>query len=229
MFAAIEILSGLKADEKGNYFATGFENSQRKTEVVKVPQAIDLFKELISYYGIIQLAEHARIHKFSSFEELKKSIPTRIQRSTWLNIGGQLMTVSDVDKLKHNIKRNKINSWSAVHDFYRQSGADYKYDKLIHAYTSLLEIENITSKQFTPQVFKALLEKSVATKTWMSKEIYKSRAKDYTNPFRKMMYETNEEMNAVIGRLEDNQFIQDQLAEVDAYKKIVKSLVKKFI
>src|SRR5450432_1182972 len=32
MFAAIEILSALKADEKGNYFATGFENSQRKTE-----------------------------------------------------------------------------------------------------------------------------------------------------------------------------------------------------
>ena len=62
----------------------------------------------------------------------------------------------------------------------------------------------------------------------MSKEIYTSRAKDYTNPFRKMIYETNEEMNAVVGRLEDNQFIQDQLAQVDAYKKIVKSLVKKF-
>jgi hypothetical protein len=174
------------------------------------------------------LAEHAGSHKFSSFEELKKSIPTRIQRSTWLNIGGQLMTVSDADRLKHNIKRNKINSWSAVHDFYRQCGADYKNDKLIHGYTSLLEIENITSKQFTLQVFKALLEKSVVTKTWMSKEIYKSRAKDYTNPFRKMIYETNEEMNAIIGRLEDNQFIQDQLAQVDAYKKIIKSLVKKF-
>lgn len=229
MFAAIKLLSGLKADDKGNFFATGFENSQRKTEVVKVPRAIALFKELISYYGIIQLAEHARIHKFSSFEELKKSIPTRIQRSAWLNIGGQLMTVSAVDKLKHNIKRNKINSWSAVHDFYKQSGADYKYDKLIHAYTSLLEIENITSKQFTPQVFKALLEKSVVTKTWMSKEIYNSRAKDYTNPFRKMVYETNDEMNAVIGRLEDNQFIQDQLGEADAYKKIIKSLIKKFV
>ena len=153
MFTAIEILSAMKPDEKGNYLATGFENSERKTEVVKVPQAIDLFKELISYYGIIQLVEHARAHKFSSFEELKKSIPTRIQRSAWLNIGGQLMIVPDVDKLKHNIKRNKINSWSAVHDFYRQCGANYKYDKLIHGYTSLLEIENITSKQFTPAGF----------------------------------------------------------------------------
>ena len=44
-----------------------------------------------------------------------------------------------------------------------------------------------------------------------------------------MIYETNEEMNAVIGRLEDNQFIQDQLAEVDAYKKIIKSLIKKIV
>ncbi len=228
MFESIKLLSGLKADEKGNYFTTGFENSQRITEIVKVPQAINLFKELITYYGVIQLTEHARINKFASFAEFKKSIPTRIQRSKWLNVGGQLMTVADADKLKNEIKRDRIDSWNSVHDFYRKCGANYKRDKLIHAYTSLLEIENITSKQFTPSVFKILLEKSVATKTWMSKEIYKSRAKDYANPFRKMIYDTNEEMNAVIGRLEDNQFIQDQLAEVDAYKKIVKSLIKKF-
>jgi hypothetical protein len=228
MFSALEILSRMKPDENGSYFATGFENSERKTEVIKIPQAINLFKELISYYGIMQLATHAVSNKFYSFEEFKKSIPTRIQRSSWVNVGSQLMTVSDINKLKHDIKRNKINSWNAVHDFYRQCGADYKNDKLIHGYTSLLEIENITSKQFTPQVFKTLLEKSVITKTWMSKEIYASRAKDYTNPFRKMIYETNEEMNAVIGRIEDNQFIQDQLAEVDTYKKNIKNLIKKF-
>ena len=139
------------------------------------------------------------------------------------------MTAPDVSKLKYNIKRNKINSWTAIHDFYRKCGADYKTDKLIHAYTALLEIESITSKQFTLAVFKELLEKSVTTKTWMSKEILKSRAKDYTNSFRKMIYETNEEMNAVIGRLEDNQFIQEQLSEVDAYKRIIKRVLKRFL
>ena len=227
LFDALELLTRLKPDEKGNYYATGFENSQRQTEIVKVPQVIDLFKELITFYGITQLIEYATINNFSSFEEFKKSIPTRIQRSKWLNIGGQLITATDVDKLKHDIKRKKINIWSQVHDFYRKSGVDYMKDKLIHAYTSLLEIENITSKQFTPQVFKTLLEKSITTKTWMSEGIYTSRAKDYTNPFRKMVYETNEEMNAVIGSLENNQFIQDQFAEVDSYKKIVMRLIKK--
>jgi len=137
------------------------------------------------------------------------------------------MTVADVDKLKNDIKRNKINSWSHVHDYYRQKGADYEKDKLVHAYTSLLEIVNITSKQFTQDAFISLLEKSIATRIWMGKEIYTSRAKDYTNPFRKMVYDSNDEMNAVVGRLEDNQFIQDQLAETDKYKKLVKGIIKR--
>ena len=229
MFDAIKFLSALKPDEKGNYFATGFENSQRKTEIVKVRQVINLFKELIMFYGTKQLFEHSVENKIYSFDDLKKSIPTRIERSKWMNIGGQLMSSTDVDRLKNNIKRKKINSWTHVHECYKQSGIDYKKDKLIHAYTSLLEIENITSKQFTQEVFKNLLDKSIVTKTWMGKGIYESRAKDYSNPFRKMVYETNEEMKTVIGRIEDNKFIQDQLAEADTYKKAVKTFIKKLI
>jgi Domain of unknown function (DUF4954) len=227
MFDAIEMLSRLRADKNGNYFAAGFENSDRKTEILKVPQAIDLFKELISFYGITQLIDHITLNKFSSFDEFKKSMSVKIQRAKWINVGGQLMSTADVDKLKNDIKRNKINSWSQVHNYYRQKGSDYAKDKLIHAYTSLLEIENITSKQFTQEVFIKLLGNSVATKTWMGKDIYTSRAKDYINPFRKMVYDSNDEMNAVIGRLEDNQFIQDQLAETDQYKKVVKGIIKR--
>ena len=227
MFDALDVLSKLKPDKDGNYFATGFENSDRKIEILKVPQAINLFKELISYYGITQLIDHITKNKFLSFEDFKKSIPVKIQRAKWINVGGQLMTIADVDKLKNDIKRNKINSWSHVHDYYRQKGADYEKDKLVHAYTSLLEIVNITSKQFTQDAFISLLEKSIATRIWMGKEIYTSRAKDYTNPFRKMVYDSNDEMNAVVGRLEDNQFIQDQLAETDKYKKLVKGIIKR--
>ena len=227
MFDAIKFLSALTPDENGNYYAAGFENSDRKTEILKVQQAIDLFKELILFYCVKQLTEHAIANKFSSIDDLKKSIPQKIERLQWLNIGGQLMTAHEVQKIKHDIKRKKINSWQNVHDCYRQSDADYSKNKLIHAYTSLLEIENITSKQLTADVFKSLLEKAIATKTWMSTGIYSSRAKDYENPFRKMVYENKDEMNAVIGKLEDNQFIQDQLADADKYKKTLKTLMKK--
>ncbi|MDP4284787.1 MAG: DUF4954 family protein [Bacteroidota bacterium] len=228
MFTAIELLSKLSVDEDGNAEIQGLENSLRKTEVVKVERSIELFKELITFYGVIQLIEHIKINRFSSFAELKKNIPAKLSRSEWKNIGGQLIPKTDVEKLKNNIKSGKINSWSEVHEFYRSTGADYTRDKLTHAYTSLFEIENITSRQFTPGYFKTLLEKSIATKTWMAQSIYESREKDYSNPFRKMVYETNEEMNAVVGKLEDNQFIQDQLRELEAFKKTAKSLMKKF-
>jgi hypothetical protein len=228
MFTAIEILSKSKIDKNGNAIITGVENSQRKTEVVKVKQVLELFKELISFYGIIQLLKQIKSNEFSSFEELKKSIPVKISRSEWKNIGGQLIPLAEVENLKNKIKENKINSWSEVHDFYRVAGNEYEKTKLVHAYSSLLEIENITSKQFTLEYFKKLLQRSVETKTWMSKGIYDSRAKDYSNPFRKMVYENKDEMNAVVGKIEDNQFIQDQFKELENFKKTVKELMKKF-
>jgi hypothetical protein len=228
MFAAIEILSKIKLDAHGNGTIDGIENSHRKTEVVKVEKSIELFKELILFYGVVQLMEHIKSNTFSSFEEFKKNIPVKISRSEWKNIGGQLMPSSNVEALKKKIKTDKIKTWSEVHEFYYREGIEYNKNKLVHAYTSLLEIENITSKQFTPEFFKTLLQKSVEIKTWMSKGIYESREKDYKNPFRKMVYETKEEMDAVVGKIEDNHFIQDQFKELESFKRTVKNLMKKF-
>jgi hypothetical protein len=228
MFTAIELLSKLSIDKDGNAAIDGIENSSRKTEVVKVTQALELFKELISFYGVAQLIKHISNKQFSSFEEFKKSIRVKITRSEWKNTGSQLIPAADIEKLKHKIKSNTINSWSEVHDFYQQSGDDYENNKLIHAFTSLLEIENITSKQFTKDYFNKLLQRALTTKTWMSKSIYESRVKDYTNPFRRMIYETKDEMDAVIGKIENNQFIQDQLKGLEDFKKTVKKLIRKF-
>jgi len=41
------------------------------------------------------------------------------------------------------------------------------------------------------------------------------------------VYDTTEEMNKVVGRLEDNSFIQQQLAELDDMKKQVRAVVRK--
>ncbi len=227
MFEGLQLLSTLSPDENGNYYTSGFENSQRITEIVKVPRVIGLFKELINFFGITQLLQFAHKNNLDSFESLKKAIPTRIQRSEWMNVGGQLMKVQDVEKLKKQVKSGKISSWDQVHEFYRQAGNEYEKDKLIHAYTSLLELENITSRQFSRELFKDLVNRSVKTKMWMSEAIFESRAKDYENPFRQMVYNSPEEMKSVIGTLEDNRFIQDQLADSEAYQKLAAKLLRK--
>lgn len=227
IFDAIKILSNITPDEEGCYYIDGFENSNRKTEISKLPEALKIFRELIIYYGVTQLLEQISKNNFASFEELKNSISTKITRSKWINVGGQLMKVTDVEKIKQQIKSGKIQGWQQLHDMYRKLGADYPYDKLEHAYTSLLEILNITSKQFTANTFKNVLQNSVAIKEWMCKGIYDSREKDYANPFRKMLYDTKKEMEKVIGKIEDNTFIQQQLGELDSFKKKVKEVIRK--
>ena len=227
LFDSLQTLKALQPNEEGNAITTGWEHTGRETEITKVPQSIELFTELIGYYGTMQLLQHFSKNKFASFGDFKKTLSAKIQRSKWLNIGGQLIQQTEMEGLKRNIKNNKIKSWQAVHEFYIVQGDKYYEDKLHHAYTSLLEILLITPRQLTAARFIELLQQAVATRTWMCKGIYESRAKDYTNPFRKMVYETTEEMNMVTGRLEDNSFIQEHPGELETLKKKVKSVTKK--
>lgn len=228
MFSAIALLTSLKEDSDGNYFVTGMENSRRQVQVIKVAESIKLFKDLIVYYGATQLFDNIQLNGIKTFDELKKNIPAKLHRTEWLNAGGQLMTTTDVDKLKASIKGKKIETWKQVHEYYKTVGERYPTDKLSHAYNALLEVLQITSRQFTHDVFRSVMEQSVKTQEWMSKGIYDSREKDYTSPFRKMVYDTKKEMNEVLGKIEDNGFIQQQLAELDGYKKEITKLLKNF-
>ncbi|MGB5006814.1 MAG: DUF4954 family protein [Ferruginibacter sp.] len=227
IFDSLKILEKLKLSENGSAEIKGWENSKRTTELQKIPQAILIFKELVRYYGTMEILNHFLQNKMADFGTLKKSLSAKIQRSEWLNIGGQLIQKTEVDNLKQNIKSGKLKSWVELHDFYRQQGIAYTGDKLNHAYTSLLEILNLTPKQFTPVLLKVLLKQALDTKEWMCKGIFDSRAKDYSNPFRKMVYDTTEEMDNVLGRLEDNSFIQQQLADLELMKKQVKAVARK--
>lgn len=227
IFESIKILQKLKPDKNGTAEITGWENTRRKTELLKVPQSLVLFKELVQYYGTTEILKHIQSKKITDFNSLKKSLSAKVQRSEWLNIGGQLIQKSEIDILKKNIKSGKLISWDEMHDFYREQGLAYANDRLNHSYTALLEILNITPKQFTPELLKKLLQNAVKTKEWISKGIYDSRSKDYDNPFRKMVYETNEEMNKVLGKLEDNSFIQQQFEDLELMKKQVKLVIKK--
>ena len=227
MFAALSLFRSLNTNDKGEAVVTGWENTQRHTVLTKVPQAMKVFTEMIALYSCTQLLDHFRKNKFTSFDAFKKTLSAKISRSEWLNIGGQLIMKSEVEKMKHAVKSGKIKSWDEVHQFYKTQGEHYQSDKLNHAYTSLLEILGITSRQFTAEVCKEMLLNMIDTKSWMCKGIYNARAKDYTNPYRKMVYETNEEMTEVLGRIEDNSFVQEQFAEFELLKKNIKSVIRK--
>ena len=97
-----------------------------------------------------------------------------------------------------------------------------------HAFASLLEICQLKPIDFDKKIFKELVQQTIATREWMVKGIFDSRAKDYHNPFRKMVYDNRKQMETVIGKLDDNSFIKKKIAEMKDYRSKTKELLKKF-
>ncbi len=208
--------------------APGFENNGRTTQLLKVKEAYTIYKQLIVYYGISQIVEHISVSGISSMENLLESLPPEHKRLQWQNVGGQLLPNKEVEILFENIKNGNITSWKEVHQFYKKNSELYKEQKLQHGFASLLEILKISVKDFSPLLFKNLLQQAIDTKEWMVKLIYTSRAKDYQNKFRKMLYDNDKEMEEVLGNLDDNIFIREQEATLKDFKKQVGIIISHF-
>lgn len=206
--------------------ADQIENSKRKVVLIKVLPAYRVFEELIVYHGITQLLQFIKENEFHSLKDIIAALPAKPARGAWINMGGQLIPEETINTLKEKIRNGRIKSWDAVHEFYQAQGKKYKQEKLNHALASLSEITGIRLKKMDTHQFTNLLTSVVATKEWLIKGIRDSRAKDYKNPYRKMVYESIGEMNAVIGKPEENSFIKQQIAELHLFKKEIASLKK---
>jgi hypothetical protein len=207
--------------------AENFENSKRKTVLIKVSQSYVLFREMIQFYGVSHLIHFIQQGSFKNITDVIQALPSYSKRDEWLNIGGQLMNTTTVEALKQKVKTGKIKSWDGLHDFYTSEGTRYEQQKFYHALASLAEINQLKLKKIDHATISKFLNEAVATKEWMAKSIHTSRAKDYSNPYRKMVYETQKEMDNVIGKLSDNSFIQQQAEDAMNFKKEIAALKRK--
>lgn len=208
--------------------AEGFENSTRPVVLIKVPAAYRIFRELVAYYAVQQLLDHTHRNNIRSLDQLTDSLPAKPQVAPWINAGGQLIERAALDKLIRQIHTGRVKSWKDIHAFYEQQSQSYPQEKLSHALAALKEVHGINLKKATGPILQQLLQQSITTKEWMVKGIYDSRAKDYNNPFRKMVYETTAAMNKVVGKLSDNTFIKQEQAGLETYKKAIQQLSKKW-
>ena len=189
---------------------TGFENSKRKAKLIKSYDAYHMFEKMIFIYGIeaaLKLTENKKGKAIiNALQQAKISAPNL----QWVNIGGQLIPQKNVDTLLKNIKNDSINSWDQVHAFYEHESEKYNSRKDNHALACLEEITGKKLSKLTATQMINWVDTYLEIKKDITARIYKTRAKDYSNPFRKMVYENEAEMNAVVGALNDNGFINDQ-------------------
>lgn len=187
----------------------GAENSRRPARLIKVNEAYQNYHRLIRYYCVRELFNLNP--KGNDWLAYLKSRCQKVQQksATWINVGGQLLREQALEQLKRNICNGKIKSWDQIHDWYRQQSNRYPTDKLDHALSVLMKITNSTAKQLSRNKILTLLQEAEQTQIWMMSKIRKSREKDYQNPFRKMLYNNEAEMEQVMGKLQDNPFIKN--------------------
>jgi len=203
------------------------ENSDRKVVLIKGLQAYQIFKELVNYYAVTALLHLIKTNKIKTTDVLLKQLPAAGKLQPWVNAGGQLIPNDQMIKLLLQIRNGKTKNWAAVHHFYKKQSELYPAQKLGHALAALQTVYGINLKKDKASL-KQLLQQSIYTKEWMVKGIYDSRAKDYTNPFRKMVYENRNEMDKVTGSLEKNSFIRQEQENLVAFKKTVQRIIKAF-
>ena len=208
-------------------YATGFENSTRKVQLLKVGYCYQVYKEMIQFYLAKNLIATIEANAIGSVDALNKLVPAKPAIQKFTNIGGQLTPEKELEKLLTQIRLGKIKNWLGVHAFYQKQSALYPQQKLVHAIAIYQQVFNINLKRKLKENIKKILLESIGTKTWMTENIYASRAKDYKNEFRKMVYENEKEMNAVIGSLAANSFIKQEMAAMENYGLQVKQLIKK--
>ncbi|MEO6932922.1 MAG: hypothetical protein ABI151_14915, partial [Chitinophagaceae bacterium] len=199
--------------------ATGFENSHRKVILAKVLSCYHIFRDLLNYYAVIELVGLHEKSGLDAVNDFLTSFDADEEACGWSNIGGQLITQAACTEFVHDIHEGRIGDWQMVHEFYSIQAADYPMQKLTHAFCILHRFSSHDCKN--ADSLKTLLEKALETRNWISDGIFESRAKDYSNPFRRMMYSSEEEMNAVLGSLQDNGFIEE---EERAHKKFTQSV-----
>jgi hypothetical protein len=183
--------------------ADNFENSSRKVRINKVPLAYPIYAEIILHYAICRVVEYIGDQQFGNLADLQMELPAPSEPESWVNVGGQLL------------KRSSLNS--LISDIHR--------DKLHHALDILFSVHGISIKCANPVHFRQLLEKSISTAAWITNGILVSREKDYDNPFRRMVYDSQAEMDKVLGRPDENSFIKTQFEGFQAYRENVNFLI----
>lgn len=204
-------------------FATGIENTKRRTRIAKAHKAYQIFHDLLYYHAAKEWLATSERHPSQSPSALLQATSknaTAIQ--IWENLGGQLIPLGVIQTMKEDVKSGKITRWKQVHEFYEKQAALYPDQKFENALNGLLQIN--------PNAFENIpewIDRATTTSEFLTAGIERSRAKDYQDPYRLAMFGNAQELDAVIGDVKDNEFIQEAKMHAISFREKLEGLKNK--
>ena len=198
------------------------ENSRRKVRILKAYRAYHAYGDMLIHYAISNVMDHFSGQQGDiDLMTLSRQLESRRQRE-WINLGGQLMMTSDLERLLTDIKEGKLDSWKAIHHRYNEIWKRYPTDKLRHAYLSLCFV--LGTDKMTPELWLQALAHEERIQRFISEQVYLSRKKDHDNPYRASTCRNVAEVMAVFGHVDDNSFVRQIRQECQHNMHIIEAL-----
>lgn len=219
------ILSGREEDMKSlEVLGENMEHSSRKVLILKPWKAYHAYHDIIMFYAVKNLMSFLNSDRDLSVADMNNSLKGERVKE-WVNLGGQLMRREDVDSLRADIGSGKLPDWHDVHKRYDELWARYQTDKQRHAFATLTDATGIGA--ISPEGWKLLLANAVEIQQFVSDQVYKSRKKDFDNPFKMNTFRNGDEMKAAFGDVDENSFIVQVREETEAFKILAEELGKR--
>ena len=202
-------------------FGENMEKSNRCVLIRKAWRAYRAYGDMLVHYAMMNALDYLEANPGETLTSLSALLKSRRQRE-WVNLGGQLMTATEFDRLRADIRSGKLASWKDIHKRYNDIWRRYPVDKLRHAYLSLCDLMGVD--QLDAAAWAQAISEEERIQRYICDEVYRTRKKDYENPFRQATYRNAEEMTAAIGTLEENSFVRQIRSETETNLKRLEEL-----
>ena len=202
-------------------FGENMEKSDRDVLIRKPRRAYHAYGDMLVHYAVMNALDYIEANPAETLTSMSAFLKSRRQRE-WVNLGGQLMTTSEFDRLRADIRSGRLASWKDIHKRYNDIWRRYPVDKLRHAYLSLCDLLGV--EKMDAAAWQHAIDEEVRIQHFICDAVYESRRKDHENPFRKATYRNAEEMDAAIGTLEDNSFVKQIRSETETNLKRLEEL-----
>lgn len=202
------------------------EKSKRKVVILRPYEAYHAYGDMIVFYAVKNIVKFLEENENENFESLSALFDGERKR-VWFNLGGQIMSIEDVNQLRSDIKDGTLNSWKEIHHRYNEIWKRYFMDKLRHAYLSLkhmLEIDEFTVDDWTD-----VLNRAIDVQNYIYEQVYVTRKKDYDNYFRRATFLNEEEMLAAWGKLDKDSFILQQRKATKKFTESIQNIKKRLL
>lgn len=190
--------------------ADNIENSHRPVKIIKICAAYREYQKMITLYGILGYSQDDNTNKKEA-----------IDLDSWVNIGTQLVTKQSLDSLIRSIKTGKLSTWDSIHKQYQLISDTYKQYKIYHG----TQIINKVLSENKNKTLNDLISTALQAIEDINQKTVSTREKDYINHFRKMTYANQDEMDTVVGKLEDNSSIKEIHKTTSEWKEMILKLL----